>query len=87
MLWVDQQYHNAILDRQKQNKLFQIYDWRAPVQHKTFDVIHLIKQKQIQASILQSDLYHLLFIFQFYFELQYTIFVQYLNAICCSKWF
>ena len=57
MLWVDQQYHNAILDCQKQNKLFKTNDWRAPVlhKHKAFDVI---QPTQTQALILLSDLYH-----------------------------
>ena len=91
MLWVHQQYHNAILDCQKQNNLFKTNDWRAPVQHKhkTFDVI---KPTEKQAPILQSDLYHASLLSscwivrKFYFW-SYTIFVQYLNAICRSKCF
>ena len=45
MLWMDQQYHNAIRDGRKPNQHL----------HETLDVK---KPTQTQAPIRQSDLYH-----------------------------
>ena len=56
MLWVDQQYHDAILDYQKETNSLKQMTEDPPLQN-TYKAFAVINPAQTEAPIMLSDLY------------------------------